>query len=309
MKNKPVRVDYKIKRNKEIYSKYISGKSLNDLGDEYDLSPQRVSRIIKEIKENDLHKKLNLKSSKADRESYLKKAINLREQGNLDISILMFDQVIAWDEQNGNTPGLIHTLGHKKIALQKQAEFSNDLKQKQELLKQASATAKEALDLAKKTKDKGLIAISSVHYASILLALSLSKKTRNEGELKEALKVLNPVLKNFPGSKSHKAWPLKLKAEILIELEKPMDAFLVLNDAELCLLHGYMQEIKESDNGAKLNVMLTGIWLTKAKVCIKLNYPILAKSYAESVLGVKDKQNFLALRKKEAKELIYVISK
>lgn len=304
MKNKSVRVDYQLKRNKEIYSKYISGKSLNELGDEYVLSPQRVSRIIKELKENNLHKKLNLESSKADRESYLKKAINLREQGNLDISILMFDQVIAWDQKNDNKIGLIHTLGHKKIALQKQAEFSKSTKQKQDLLKQASTTAKEALNLAKQTKDKGLVAICSVHYASVLLSLSLSKKIRNEGELKEALKVLNPVLKNFPGSAAHKAWPLKLKAEILIELEKPMEAFLVLSEAELCLLQGYKEENKEVDRGSKLNVWLTGIWLAKSKVCIKLNYPILAKSYAESVLGVKDKQNILALRKKEAKGLL-----
>lgn len=303
-KRKNIRSDYMAERNKEIYEKFVSGKSLNTLGDEYGLSPQRISKIVDYFTQTNLSKRLKTTDTKEKREYYCNKAISIREQGSLKVSILMFDDVIRWDKENHNTVGLIHALGNKKIAVQKLAEFSSSRQGRQKLLKEASAISKESLYASKKANNKGLIAISSVHYASSLLAVSLSKKTRNEEELKEALKVLNPVLKDFPGSKAHKAWPLKLKAEILIELEKPMEAFLILNEAEVYILNGNREELKESDGNLKLKVWLTGIWLAKARACIKLKYNLLARMYAQSVLGVRDSTKTLSLRKREAKNLV-----
>lgn len=296
-----------VERNKEIYEKFISGKSLNTLGDEYGLSPQRISNIVNHFKKTNLSKRLKASDTKEKREDYCNKAITIREQGSLKVSILMFNDVIGWDKENNNTVGLIHALGNKKIAVQKLAEFSSSKQERKKLLQEASSISKKSLEESAKIHDKGLVAISSIHYASSLLAVSMSKKTRNEGELKEALKVLNPVLKDFPGSKAHKAWPLKLKAEILIELEKPMEAFLILNKAEVYILNGNKAELKESRGDLKLKVWLTGIWLAKARVCKKLKYNLLAKYYAESVLGLKDKNNTLGIRKKEAKDLLKLV--
>jgi len=71
------------------------------------------------------------------------------------------------------------------------------------------------------------------------------------------------------------------------------------------LFEGYDEEILKDDQAQlKLNVWLTGLHLTKAKIYAGEKKYVLAKHYANSVSNVSDPQNMLGERKKEAQRIL-----
>lgn len=304
MKNKNIRVDYNLRRNTKIYDEYVSGKSYNDLSKKYELSPQRIAAIVKEVKGKSLHKKLTVDMSQKNREEYKDLAVKMREQGSLKIAKGMFEDILNWDQTNKNVRGEIGVLGHLAIVNESFARSCKSTSKKEFYLNEAKKYAETALKLSKDLNDVGYISTSSVHYTSVALALSMVNKEKYARIVKEAVQYIDKALKNFPGSETHKAWAMKAKAESLVMLGNYKEAFMVLNEAELRLVKGYNDELKETDGKLKLQVWLTGIWLTKSYVCVQLKKTLLAEMYAKSVLQLNNDGGILNQRRKAAKLLI-----
>lgn len=313
MKNKTdIRSDYKLKRNKKIYEEYINtDTSFNKLAKKYEISPQRIKFIIEDLKEKGLEKNLTLKSLKVERENYKDTAVKLREQGKLDISLKMFDEILEWDTANDNLRGKMDVLGHKKISLTLLSDTAKSKAKKQGYLSEAIECVKEALVIAESQKDipVGPKAIQKVHMASLLFKLSslLDKKNR-AAKQREAIEYINSSLKDLPGSKAHRTWPLSIKANILHALGQSQEALEVLYEAQQCLYDGYDGEIKGDDQGElKLRVWNSGVSLAFAKIFADMNKPILAEVHAAAVVNTVDPDDVLVSRKKEAKELLILL--
>lgn len=303
MKN--IRSDYNFKRNNKIFEEYLSGnKSYAALGKKYGLARQRISVIINDFLQKGFGNRLELTAKKSEREDYLKKAITQREVGNYVLSLSMLKEVQNWDEENKNYIGLVDCLGHQRILYTKLAE-QPDNNAKDTLIDAIDVveTAKKVIAKNKKLFSLGTVAIVDVHYASTLLALSYSQRAKEkESSLKKALSSINTSIKNIDGSEAHKAWPLKTKAEILIQLKKYDEALVVLLEAEKNIFVGYSAEVKNKDSAEmKLNVWLSGIHLSLSRLAKLTNKPILSQYYKNCVIA--QNQDYLKNRREEAKSI------
>ena len=325
-----MRSDYKINRNMQIYEDYVnSSLSFNKLAQKYGLSPQRIRYIVNDFKDKELGNSLPLDASKEDREKYKNLAVSLREQGRYEMSIKMFDELVSWDEKNSNPRGKIDALGHKKIAIVSLSKKVTDKSYKEKYLWQAFDCISEAIKTGKNNKNEvpaGPLAIQYVHQASLGLLIS-EVKDLDKKSLKDGLEAIDTAIKDFPGSKAHLAWPLTIKAKILLQLEKFTEAFEVLQAGEKAIFDGYEEELgwtevrkhHEEDKNIKvigtdqalmkLNIWTTGINLTKAELYKKTGKLMLAEVYAQSVLKATDQTGTLKSRKEEARELLKEIKK
>lgn len=254
-------------------------------------------------------KPLDLTSSKQVREEYKNQAVEIRESGDLLSALEMFKQVLTWDETNLNINGKLDILGHIRITLSRMAEEETEHIKKQGLVQQAVITAENALEEANKHTEvkEGTKTIQKVHLASALAAYS---EYESDGEAKtqllnKSLYLVEEALENFPGSDSHKAWPLNVKAKVLYYSVKYDEALDMLNKAEVQLLEGYKLEKQKDDQFEhKINSWMAGIFLTKAQIFLKKEAYILANYYAKAILAIEDPQNILGERKKEANRIL-----
>lgn len=303
------RSDYKVERNKKMYEEYINTDiSFNKLALKYNISPQRARYIINDLKNKGLNKTLDLKSGKKAKDEYKKAAVELRESGKHSLALEMFEQVYKWEKAKNETKGVMDVLGHIKITLVSMAEKTNNAQKKKEHMNQAQEATQEALELGKKDKSikPGTLAIQKVHLGSLIADEALLfKGTEEQNKLKESIKLFDDALKNFPGSKAHKAWPLGNKAKSLILLKEYEKALKTLQEAQQDLFAGYEEEMSNKDQGnLKLRVWNSGVMLGFAAVYAKSNKPLLAEVYASAVINTPDPDGILTNRKKQAKTIL-----
>lgn len=296
---------YQIDRNQKIYEEYIStNQSYFDLAKKYDLTPQRIQAIVASIQEKGLDKKLKVTDSSEQRESFKQTAVGLREQGRLEISLGMFNQILEWDVANNNTAGQIDVLGHLRLTYTLLADNEKEYTKVIEYRKLAVSKVEESLKLIEQnfTDDKGKSAIAQIHYSSALFQLAKSEKKVSTDLLEKALKAIDEAIKNLPGSQAHKAWPSFMKARIQNELNKPFDALDTIAQAEKWLFEGYEEEIGKDDQAElKILVWKSGLDLARAEIYQKHKKEILTKYSLESIIGQSDPKKHLTLRKAEAR--------
>ena len=172
---KTQRSDYNTDRNKQIYDEYLtSNASFNALAKKYNLTPQRVSAIVNELKSKGIGAKLTSNESKEQRDAYKDQAVEMREKGSLDLSIKMFDEVLIWDTEHDNKRGLTDVLGHKKISLTLLADKASSTEDKKKYLSEALKCIEQGISVAETMTDyaPGNLSIQKVHMGSLLLQLS-----------------------------------------------------------------------------------------------------------------------------------------
>jgi tetratricopeptide (TPR) repeat protein len=238
--------------------------------------------------------------TKEDREKLKDDAIESRESGNLDEAKEMFNEVISWDIENDNKTGEIDVLGHLTTTYKLMARNSEDTDQQLDYLKKAMLYCEDAIRIDSSN------AVQKVHLATV--QHEFSKLTTGEEKsklLKNALENITEAIENLPGSTAHRAWPAHTKAEILHDLGKSEEAIKTLYQAQSWIFEGYEDEINNDDQAEhKLNVWLSGIHLSFAKIYRDTNKPILARYFASAILNQGDKNKLLTERKKQAQRII-----
>ena len=311
----------KEQRNKKIYNHYMgSGLSFNKLSKVYNLTPQRIQKIVSDYKKTKIATPLQPNASQKEREEYKNLAVETRENSQLQLALNMFNNIIIWDNKNKNYRGIADVLGQIAITNNKLAESTKNNAEKKEYIKQSYL----ALEKATKLQDKKLAPVGgkAITYVQIAAtknrAAQLLKGKSKNSLLLESLNDINFAIKNLPGSKAHKAWPLKVKAQILARLKKYDEAINTLATAEKQLYLGYQEEMGWAKNGReqkkgvigndqaiiKLQVWLVGIQLTYAQIFKKTGRDLLAKFYAQAVLNMEDKEGVLKESKKTAKQIL-----
>ncbi|HLB51744.1 hypothetical protein A3F07_00945 [candidate division WWE3 bacterium RIFCSPHIGHO2_12_FULL_38_15] len=304
-----MRKDYLVERNRKIFEDYNEKEeSYNSLSKKYGITPQRIQKIILEYKNKDFTLYLNNNSPKEERERYKNNAVELREAGKLNISLELFNKVKEWDVYNNNLKGQIDVLGHIKIIYKLLSDREKNIDKKLKYLKKASEIIKQSLELAESSDEikEGTIAIQKVHFANILAdTVKIDNSADKTSEVKKALIIIDEALNNLPGSKAHKSWALNTKSQLQFLKGDYNEALNTLNYAESCIFEGYEDELKQGDQAIlKLNVWLSGIYLTKALICKETGKNFLTKFYASSVVNIKDPENHLVNRKNQAREIL-----
>lgn len=304
----------KTNRNLEIYKEYIeSDTSYNKLANKYKLTPQRISAIVNDMKELKLEDSLDKNSSKDQRDKKLNQALSLRERGNLEIAENLFKQALKWDLENNKPKDAVDIYGHLRICYSRLAQQQSDIKAKvefYEMAKQQLVLAQNLINDYPKELDEGMRAIMNVHFATIILETVSELKLENpKAQLEEALENINKGIEALPGSRAHKAWPKRVKGEILFNLGLREEAISTLLDAEKDLYLGYKEETKDKNNEFKIGVWLAGIHLTIAKMALDMGRKIIAKHYATSVKLIDDPKGLLEERKKEARLILKEVEK
>ena len=306
--NTKIRKDYKIQRNQKIYAEYTnSDTSFNKLAKKFDLTPQRIQAIVKDIKTKGLEITLKGGDPKKKREKLKNHAVELRESGKIIQAIELFEQILKWDSTNGNLRGQIDILGHLSICYHLTAEKSDTKQARKKLLTKARGNLKESLSLIKQHKlPKGLSLTINAHLASNGLRLAEVVQKPEKGKfLGDALKCIDIALEGIPGSKAHKAWFLQTKARIQHLMNDSQSALDTLKDAENALYSGYKEEIDYKDQARlKLHVWTAGIDLTYAAIYKDTGRKILAEHKVASVLGLKDPERVLTQQKRKAREIL-----
>ncbi|MBP7859919.1 hypothetical protein KA001_03115 [Patescibacteria group bacterium] len=306
-------------RNKAIYEYYLeSGLSFNKLSKKYNLSPQRIQKIVSDYKAKNIAQNLAVSSTFDERNLYKNLAVETREGGNLDLALQMFKIIETWDEANKNYRGLGDIQGHMSIIYNKLSDAAKKIEDKKKNLEYSIKHLEKALDIQNKgLTDGGAKAITQVQISATKnrLAKNLEGKEKKD-VLLDALDIINLAIMTLPGSKAHKAWPLKVKAQILAHLEKYDEAIDALMEAERHLYLGYMQEMNWTPNERKIGqkgnigndqaimkllIWHTGIQLTYAEIYEKTERDVLAKFYASAVLNAEDSNGLLRESKKQAK--------
>jgi hypothetical protein len=233
-------------------------------------------------------------NTKENREQLKNNAVELREQGSLDESISLFKEIITWDLENENFKGAVDVYGHLKISYLLKYDETSDL----EFFKLAKNSNLDAIELAKEHNLNP--SISQIHYCSMILKSEASTET----DYLEALDLIDSSISTLKGSLASQAWPLNIKAKLLISLKKYDEALSVLCFAQEQLSKGYLEEKNKDDQfELKLNIWSSGILLSIAKIHIETNKPILARLYLNCIMNMED-VDYLVARKKEASELL-----
>lgn len=311
---------FQSERNQQIYNEYInSDSSFNTLARKYEVTPQRIAAIVKDFKNKGLGQNLKNTDPKENREQYKNNAVELREKGNYEISISLFEQIMAWDKANNNLRGLNDVIGHTVIAYNKLAQKATTPEAKKQFFEKSKDLLTQSLDIIKTAKlPTGPANITKTHLAStnFNLAMNTEDKKQRKQHLEQALDAVEQALTDFPGSQAHKAWPLKIKAQILHAQGKTDEAFEALILAEKFLYIGYPEEMGWAENRkdvktigndqARLKILkwLNMLHLLYAQICAETNRKILAEHYLNSVITMHDPEGFLAENKKEAKKLL-----
>ncbi|HXK52457.1 hypothetical protein H6802_04390 [Candidatus Nomurabacteria bacterium] len=291
------------KKELEVYNLYLQKTGLSPATiKKLELSPEDVAKIITKMTSADSTLRLFTNAKKETRDNYLKQSVTIREQGFIMVALTMLDAVQAWDIANKYAKGIRETNDHKKIAYTLLADREKTNKGKLKYLTEASKCLEEAL----KATEGESISILKVHQASLNYDLALLHDTKSkEKKLKTALKMVDEALKTLPGSQAHRAWPLPIKAKILIELKLYDKALKVLQEAESCIYYGYEEEQnKNKQADMVLSVWTTGIALQMALLHIKTNKNTTARIYLSAVINCPDAAGVLANRKLQAKNLL-----
>jgi tetratricopeptide (TPR) repeat protein len=303
------RSDFNLDRNKQIYNEYLtSDASFNMLAKKYDLSPQRIAAIISDIKTKGLGKSLKTTDTKEQRNAYKDQAVEVREKGNIELSLNMFDEILEWDKFHENHRGFTDVCGHKKIALTLLADKFTKPADKKHYLTLAVKSIEEGLEVAKKIVDiaPGNTSIQQIHMASLLLQLSEFQDPQEKVDgLKQARRLLDASFAHLAGSRAHQAWPLSILALVHAHLGAFDKALGCLQKAQQNLEEGYEEELKYGDQSKmKLRVWNTGVMLGFAQVYKLMHKNILAEVYAGAVLYTPDPEKILVARKKQAEKLL-----
>ena len=319
-----IRSDYKTSRNLVIYEEYISSDvSYNKLAKKHNLSPQRVRSIINGIKEKGLEKGLDsIKSSKTDREQYKNLAVEQREKGNLEIALKMFEDIVEWDEKHKNYRGQDDVYGHIRLVYKAFAYRSKTKKEKLHYLKLFDEFLDNSMKLGKEGKlPGGALVMHKVHKATSNLALSLIDKKNKEQLLKDALQEINAAIVALPGSHAGKAWPLKIKAKILINLERYDQAYDAIA-AGFKYLYDYYDEhmhwdkyrLNKGENligndqaAMKIQSWQLGLNFVLGDLYIHTKKPVLAKGCLEAVAETYNPDGYFTTHINDAKEILKLI--
>jgi tetratricopeptide (TPR) repeat protein len=250
--------------------------------------------------------------TKDQREALKNQAVAIREAGNLQEALELFQQVEAWDEAHQNLRGQVDVLGHMRITYTRLADQEADPQTKHAFRLQAVGAVDKAKAICDQhdaeTIPQGPRSTLLVHASSSRFDLAVetegAESTRRV-TLEQALADINQAMETLPGSKANKAWPANTKGKILFELGRVNEAVEVLTQAQAWIFEGYEDELKKDDQAyIKLNVWQAGLTLTLANICAKTGRPIQAKQYATSVLTIEDPTNTLGERKKEAQRIL-----
>lgn len=129
--------------------------------------------------------------------------------------------------------------------------------------------------------------------------------TSKKAQLTTALETIEESIKNFPGSQAARAWPLNTKAQIQFKMGNTSDAMDSICQGQRMLYEGYEEQLKEDNNSdLKINVWLSGLFLSATVICKQTNRELLAKYYANAVLSLPDEEGHLVNRKNQAKALL-----
>ncbi len=248
-------------------------------------------------------------STKEDRETLKNQAVALREQEHFEDALSAFDKVISWDTANSNLKGHIDVLGHMVITYRKMADSLNttESNEAKRLRYKALNLSEEAIKLTDDNQELvGSSAIQKTHYASACFSFVENEENQLEKTkvIKQAYKVIQSAMENFPGSKAHLAWPAHTKAKIEYAMGNTEAALKTLTEAQTYLYEGYDDEMKQTDGALKINVWTSGIFLTMASIFANERKPILARHYAQIILNIDDPTGTLSIRKTEAQRIL-----
>lgn len=248
-------------------------------------------------------------TTKEQRDEVLKQAELTREQGNLEEALTTLGKVKDWDEQNQpQNPKRCAVHGHIRITYSRMALYEQSPENKKEFLRLGKEVAVEGLNLLNDfPNETGLLAIMQIHVASASSELSdLSEGQEKTTELQQALETVEKAIQNLPGSQAHKAWPLRLKTEILRKMQNFEQATKTCFYGLELIFAGYQEELANDlqSGELKLRVWMCGLQLQLALIAKDQNMPILAKHYATTVLATTDDSGALTERKKEAQQIV-----
>jgi len=247
--------------------------------------------------------------NKQVRDQLLKEAEVKREKGQLQEALEDFNNIAMWDEtQEPTNPKASLVYGHLRITYARLALHETNTSVKSEYLRNAEEAAAKGLRLLEgHPTENGLKAIMQIHLAGAKCDLAGALENNDPGVmLQEALEQVENAILVLPGSQAHKAWPIRLKVEILRKLGRYEEALKeALNAIEL-IHKGYQDEVKADSSAAELKipVWLSGLYIQLAKLAHEQDAPLLAKFYANTVLSMEDVTGTLTERKKEAQEVL-----
>lgn len=244
-------------------------------------------------------KPLNPTDTSNDRDLFKAESEKLRESGNLEDSLSGFQQVLNWDESNGNLHGQLDVMGHLAVTYLHMVEFEADDTKRRELIDKALEVTGQGIALAedKLPDDVGPCAILHSHLASGLLAYDEFAVDHRQVR-EQAFNAAEFAYDNLPGSDAHKSWILNKMAWLTYLLGDKTGAMDYLSKAETAIISETVEE------EMKLKVWLTGIWLTHAKFAMNEKALIIARAYAAAVDSMDDSKHYLVNRKSEAQKLL-----
>ncbi len=315
---KKIRTDYKLNRNQKMYDEYInSDTSYNKLGRKYGISPQRARFIITDLKKKGIGSALTTDSTADDRNKYRDLAIELREQGKLDLSLKMFEEVAAWDEKYKDYRGLDSTYGHIGIVYAKKTKHAKTKNEKLKYMKAGKEYLLKSIALAEDGKllPGAKVMIQVRLAAAKLLESEFQNKKESSQNLADALTIVEKAIVELPGSDAGKAWPMNIKAKILHKMGRSEEAFQTVLDAQKNIFTGYFDELnwskyrkKKKENLIgndqalmKIRIWISNLYVTTAVICNDTHRYALADYFANSVLKLDDPDGTLAEVKKTAK--------
>lgn len=242
------------------------------------------------------------------RDQLKNEAIELRETGKFEEALQKFKQVIQMDDESSNFRGKMDVLGQLRITYTRMSGGESDNQKRKDLKKLAMQTVDEIFRVATQHPEipEGAKTIAQVHLANSLVdyAMELDPSERTT-LLENALRNASEAVEKLPGSKAHKAWAANVKAQALYGLGRVDEALDTINQGEKWIFEGYEEELTKDDQAElKLNVWLSGLHLTMAKICQLEKKPLLARHYASAVLAIVDPTGTLSERKKDAQRIL-----
>lgn len=248
-------------------------------------------------------------TNKEERESTAKIMVELREKGNFADSIDGFVAIANWDEANQNYAGLWDMYGHLRIAYSNWSEFEQDPARKAELFLKAEEAQIKVLETLNTyfPEDKGRKALSYAHGSDLVITKIKNGIGVTSDELLNRTKAeLDYALENLAGSRAHKAWVYNKIAQLAALTGRTQEAIDAISAGNFAIFEGYEKEMEKPEEGLmKIRIWQTGLWMTHAYICMQSGKPELARMYFECVINLEDPTGNLAIRKEQAKQLLF----